>query len=75
MACQDTKLAGNYLMVAVLSKTGKVLVTHAITQNWQVIKSIKRSLHALFTKESQKILIAYCVISVQDNLLVKLFLY
>ena len=24
VACHDTKLAGNYLMVAVLSKTGKV---------------------------------------------------
>ena len=39
MAYHDTKLAGNYLMVAVLSRTGKVGVWHAMTQNWQVIIS------------------------------------
>ena len=39
VACHDTKLAGNYLMVDVLSRTGKVGVWHAMTQNWQVIIS------------------------------------
>ncbi|KAI0210108.1 BTB/POZ domain-containing protein KCTD3, partial [Lamellibrachia satsuma] len=32
----DTELAGKSLMVAALSRTGKVGVWHAMTQNWQV---------------------------------------
>ena len=63
-------------MVAVIRKTGKVLVSHAMTQNWQVSQINKTQFACYFcTIESRKILIAYCVISVQDNLLVKLFIY
>ena len=37
MACHVTDLAGNYLTVDVFSRTGKVGVFYAMTQNWQVI--------------------------------------
>ena len=39
VACHGTDLAGNSLTVAVLSRTDKVGVFYAMTQNWQVILS------------------------------------
>ena len=39
VACHGTELTGNFLTVAALSRTGKALVWHAMTQNWQVILS------------------------------------
>ena len=39
VARQDTELAVKSIMVAVLSRTGKVGVWHAMAQNWQVIRS------------------------------------
>ena len=39
MACHGTGLADNSLTVAVLSRTGKVVVFYAMTHNCQVILS------------------------------------
>ena len=36
MAYDDAELAGKSLMEAALSRTGKVRVWHAMTQNWQI---------------------------------------
>ena len=56
VACHDTELAGNFLTVAILSKTGKVLVSHAKTQNWQVSQINKTQFACSFyTRKSENI--------------------
>ena len=56
VACHDTELAGNYLTVAVVSRTGKVGVWHAMAQNWQVSQINKPQFACSFyTRQSKNI--------------------
>ena len=62
-ACQDTTLAGNSLMVAVLSKTSKILLSHAMTQNCQVSQISKTQFACSFyTTNSENINSILCYV-------------